>query len=72
MAIVNSVSNDFYLRSSIVLTFSIAAYPVFVCILFGHLLNGMVAQADMLLCFDKKLHAHVKTRLHANISHINV
>ena len=28
MAIENSVSNDFYLRSSIVLTFSIAAYPV--------------------------------------------
>ena len=28
MAIENSVSNDFYLCSSIVLTFSIAAYPV--------------------------------------------
>ena len=28
MAIENSVSNDFYLRSSIVLAFSIAAYPV--------------------------------------------
>ena len=28
MAIKNSVSNDFDLRSSIVLTFSIAAYPV--------------------------------------------
>ena len=28
MAIKNSVSTDFYLRSSIVLTFSIAAYPV--------------------------------------------
>ena len=30
MANKNSVSNDFYLRSSIVLTFSIAAYPVWV------------------------------------------
>ena len=29
MAIENSVSNDFGLRSSIVLTFSIVAYPVF-------------------------------------------
>ena len=28
MAIENSVSKDFYLRSSIVLKFSIAAYPV--------------------------------------------
>ena len=28
MAIENSVSNDFYLRSSIVFTFSIAAYPL--------------------------------------------
>ena len=28
MAIENSVSNDFYLCSSIILTFSIAAYPV--------------------------------------------
>ena len=28
MTIENSVSNDFYLRSSVVLTFSIAAYPV--------------------------------------------
>ena len=28
MAIENSVSNDFYLRSSIVLTFPIATYPV--------------------------------------------
>ena len=28
MVIKNSVSNDFYLRSSIVLTFSITAYPV--------------------------------------------
>ena len=28
MTIENSVSNDFYLRSSIVLTFSIATYPV--------------------------------------------
>ena len=28
MAIENSVSDDFYLRFSIVLTFSIAAYPV--------------------------------------------
>ena len=28
MAIENSVSNDFYLRSSIVPTFSSAAYPV--------------------------------------------
>ena len=28
IAIENSVSNDFYLRSSIILTFSIAAYPV--------------------------------------------
>ena len=27
MAIKNSISNDFYLRSSIVLAFSIAAYP---------------------------------------------
>ena len=30
MAIENSVSNNFYLRSSIVLTFSIAADPGFV------------------------------------------
>ena len=28
MAIENSVSNDFYLSSSIVLTFSIAGFPV--------------------------------------------
>ena len=28
MAIESSVPNDFYLRSSIILTFSIAAYPV--------------------------------------------
>ena len=28
MAIENSVSNDFYLRSSIVLAFSIFSYPV--------------------------------------------
>ena len=37
MAIKNSVYNFFYLRSSIVLTFSIAAYPVwYVLFVFQH------------------------------------
>ena len=55
MAIDNSVSKDFDLRSSIVLTFSIAAYPVCYLVKFIRLYATVLAaksESDVMPCLQ--------------------